>query len=137
MELRFAPANIGSVLAALNFGALALGVASGALTASLAGVLISSLLTVIGVESGPDIGLVVGILLGLAIGGWVSGRRSVHSHRFHGMVTGLALATLIILVARMGGSPADTSSIIWLIVLSIAIAGFSGWWAGRKRNKPD
>lgn len=129
-------ANIAVVLAALNFGALALGVASGALTASLTGVVTSGLLTLIGFDTGPDIGLVVGILLGLITGGWVAGLRSVHSHRFHGMVTGLVMAALIIFVARRGGSPADTSTIIWLIVLSIAIAGFSGWLAGRRRNRP-
>ncbi len=80
------------MLAALNFGAVMLGVAAGALSASILALALSGLLTIAGVEGGADIGLVVGILTALATGGWVAGSRARHSHRFHGMVTGLVLA---------------------------------------------
>jgi len=133
-RLRSSHANIATVLAALNVGAVALGVAAGGLMASIVGLLVSGLLTVVGVDGGPDIGLVVGILTGLAAGGWLAGRRSVHSHRFHGMVTGLILAFMIMLIARLGGSPAETDTVIWLAVLSIVISGISGWLGGRRRK---
>jgi putative membrane protein (TIGR04086 family) len=122
------------VLAALNFGALALGVAAGTLTASLLALLVSIGLSLIGVEAGPDIGLVLGIVAGLAAGGWVAGARSAHSHRFHGMVTGLVLAFVIVAVARLGGSEAPLPTVLWLAVLSIAISGIAGWLAGRRRR---
>lgn len=112
-----------------------MGVASGALTASLLALLVSALLTGVGVDAGADIGLVVGVLSGLAIGGWVSGGRSVHSHRFHGMVTGLLLAFVILIIARLGGSLAPFFTVIWLAVLSVAVAGLAGWLAGRRRSR--
>jgi len=128
------PANIANVLAALNFGAVALGVAAGGLTASVVGLVVSGLLTFIGLDSGPDIGLVVGILSGLGAGGWLAGRRAVHSHRFHGMVTGLLLALMIIVIARLGGSPGDTLTVVWLAIVSVVISGFTGWLAGRQKR---
>ena len=127
-------ANIAGVLAALNFGAVALGVAAGGLTAAVLGLVLSGLLTVLGVEAGPDIGLMVGVLSGLAAGGWLAGRRSVHSHRFHGMVTGLVLAFMIMIIARLGGSPANTLTVIWLAVLSVVVSGLAGWLAGRGKQ---
>jgi hypothetical protein len=122
------------VIAALNFGALALGVAAGGLAASVMGLAVSGLLVVLGFDSGPDIGLVVGVFAGLGAGGWVAGSRSVHSHRFHGMVTGLVLAFLIMAIARLGGSPAPTLTVIWLAVLAVIVSGVSGWLAGRRRG---
>ncbi len=133
--LRSTRANIASVLAALNLGAVALGVAAGGLIASVFGLAVSGLLILIGFDTGPDIGLVSGIIAGLAAGGWLAGRRSAHSHRFHGMVTGLILAFMIMVIARLGGSPADTLSVIWLAFVSVVISGFAGWMAGR-RNRP-
>lgn len=126
-------ANIHRMLAALNFGVVLLSVAAGGLTASLVGLVVGSLLSVSGVGDGPGIGLVVGIVAGLFVTGWVAGARSVHSHRFHGMISGLLLAFLIVIVARLGGSAASTSSVVWLAILSIAISGVAGWLAGRRR----
>ncbi|HUF15346.1 MAG TPA: hypothetical protein VMQ46_05615 [Acidimicrobiia bacterium] len=120
------------MLAALNFGALALGVAAGGLTASLLALLLSGGLTLLGVDGGAGIGLVAGIVAGLGAGGWVAGTRAVHSNRFHGMVTGLILAFVVVLIARLGGSPASTTVVIWLAFVSIAISGLAGWFAGRR-----
>jgi putative membrane protein (TIGR04086 family) len=120
------------VLAALNIGAVLVGVATGGLAASVLGLILGSALTLLGVDEGPGIGLVVGMLSGLAAGGWVSGKRARHSARFHGAVTGLVMAFLVLVIAVLGGSPASTVSVIWLAVMSMAIAGLSGWLAGRR-----
>jgi putative membrane protein (TIGR04086 family) len=120
------------VLAALNIGAVLVGVATGGLAASVLGLILGSALTLLGVDQGPGIGLVVGMLSGLAAGGWVSGKRARHSARFHGAVTGLVMAFLVLVIAVLGGSPASTVSVIWLAVLSMAIASLSGWLAGRR-----
>lgn len=122
------------MLAALNFGALSMAIAAGALSASVLGVLVSVGLTVAGVESGADIGLAIGVFSGMAIAGWVAGTRSVHSHRFHGMVSGLVLSFVILVIARLGGSPAPTGSVVWLAVVSVVVAGLFGWLAGRRRS---
>jgi hypothetical protein len=137
-DLRVCPVPVQTsrvVLAALNFGALALGVAAGGLAASVIGLALSGLLVLVGVEAGPDIGLVVGVLTGLAAGGWMAGLRSAHSHRFHGMITGLMLAFVIMAIARLGGSPAPTLTVIWLAVIAVIVSGVFGWLAGRRRAR--
>lgn len=122
------------MLAALNIVAIGLGLGAGGLTATLLALALGGLLTVIGVEAGADIGLVAGVVSGLAVSGWVSGRLARHSERFHGSVTGLVLAGLIIVVARMGGSPAPTLTVIWLAVVAAVVAGLTGWLAGRRKR---
>lgn len=130
-------ANIDSMLAALNLAALGLGVAAGCLTASLLALVLGGGLSVLGVEGGADLGLVIGIVFGLGAGGWIAGSRAVHSERFHGMVTGLLLAFVVVAIARLGNSPASTGVVIWLAVLSVAISGFAGWLAGRRKGAGD
>lgn len=111
-----------------------LGVAAGGLTASLVSLILSGGLGLAGVDAGTDVGLVLGILGGLAAGGWVAGARATHSHRFHGMVAGLLQAFLVILIARVGGSPASTPTVLWLALVSVAVSGLFGWLAGRRRS---
>lgn len=123
------------MLAALNFGAVALGVAAALLSASILAVLLGGGLALTGLESGTDLGLMIGIVSGLATGGWVAGHRARHSERFHGMVTGLLSAFAVVVIARLGDSPASTLVVIWLAVLSVAIAGFAGWLAGRRKER--
>jgi len=122
------------MLAALNIVAIGLGLGAGGLSATLLALVLGGLLTVIGVEDGADIGLVAGVVSGLAVSGWVSGRLARHSERFHGSVTGLILAGLIVVVARMGGSPAPTVTVIWLAVVAAVVAGLTGWLAGRRKR---
>jgi hypothetical protein len=122
------------MLAALNIAAVGLGVGAGGLSATVCALALGGLLAVLGVDNGADIGLTVGVVAGLAVAGWVSGRMAPHSHRFHGAVTGLVLAGVVVLVARLGGSPASTTSVIWLAVLAAFIGGLSGWLAGRNRR---
>lgn len=122
------------MLAALNIAAVGLGVGAGGLSATVAAFAISALLSLFGVENGPDIGLFSGVLVGLAVAGWVSGRMANHSERFHGAVSGLLLAGLVIVLARFGGSPASTVSVLWLAVLSSVVAGTTGWLAGRRKR---
>ncbi|MCZ6630774.1 MAG: hypothetical protein O7D28_05440, partial [Actinobacteria bacterium] len=56
------------------------------------------------------------------------------SERFHGAVTGLLIAFLIMVIARFGGSPAPTPTVVWLAALSILVSGVAGWLAGRKKS---
>jgi hypothetical protein len=122
------------MLAALNIMAVGLGLGAGGLSATILALVLGSLLSVIGVENGADIGLVTGVGFGLAVAGWVSGRLARHSERFHGSVTGLLLAGLIVVVARMGGSPAPTVTVIWLALVAATVAGLTGWLAGRRKR---
>jgi len=122
------------MLAALNIVAIGLGLGAGGLAATVLALALGGLLTLAGVEGGADIGLVAGVVVGLAVAGWVSGHMARHSERFHGAVTGLLLAGLIVFVARIGGSPAPTVSVLWLALVAAVIAGLAGWLAGRRKQ---
>ena len=121
------------MLAALNLGAVLLGIASGGLATSVVGFGLSALLTVIGFDGGPGIGLVGGIIVGLMTGGYLAGATSKHSERFHGSVTGLAFAFVIMTIALFGESRAPISTILLLALISVVVAGSSGWVAGRRK----
>ncbi|MGH8913161.1 MAG: hypothetical protein ACRDZM_01445 [Acidimicrobiia bacterium] len=123
------------MLAALDLAAVGVGVGAGGLSATVLALALGGVLTLIGVDNGGDIGLVVGIIAGLAVAGWVSGRLAKHSERFHGSVTGLLLAGVVILVARIGGSSASTTSVVWLAVIAAFVAGLTGWLAGRGKRR--
>jgi putative membrane protein (TIGR04086 family) len=122
------------MLAALNFGAVFLGVAAGGLFASVVALALSAGLELFGVQRGADVGLVIGVVTGLFMGGWVAGSRAAHSHRFHGMVTGLLLAFVVVVIARLGGSPAPVLSVVWLALLAVFVSGLAGFLAGRRRS---
>jgi hypothetical protein len=125
------------MLAALNIGAIGLGIGAGGLSATLVALVVSGGLTLLGLDEGANIGLVAGVLIGLAVAGWVSGTLARHSERFHGAVTGLLLAGLVIVVARLGGSPAGTGSVLWLALIAAVVAGLAGWLAGRRKQRPE
>ena len=128
-------AKIGFVLAALNIPALLMGVATGGLVASILGLVIGGALTLVETGNGADIGLVVGVLAGLIAGGWVAGHRAPHSSRFHGSMSGLLLAVVLMVIARFGGSPAGPAVVAWFALLSIVVSGVSGWLAGRRKDR--
>ena len=121
------------MLAALNVGSVAIGVAAGSLAASVVGVVASWALTLAGVDDGSGIGLMLGVGSGLFAGGWTAGSRSRHSHRFHGSVTGLLMAFVIVFIALVGGSPAPTITVVIIAGISIIVSGLAGWLAGRRR----
>ncbi len=122
------------MLAALNLGAVVLGVAAGCLTSTIVTLALGLGLGLVGVDGAAGIALVVGIAAGLVTGGYLAGRRAVHSERFHGMITGLLITFVLVIGARLQGSEAPVTSVLWLAVLSIAIAGLAGWLAGRRKT---
>ena len=124
-----------AMLAALNFGAIGLGLGAGGLSATIASFVAGGVLYLIDRDALGG-GLLIGILIGFAVGGWVAGRLARHSERFHGAVTGLLLAGLYIVVARLGGSPAGTGSVLWLALIAAVISGLAGWLAGRRKRRP-
>lgn len=118
----------------MNILAVLMGLGAGALTATIIALGLGGALTVLDAGNGADIGLVAGVVTGLAVAGWVSGRFARHSERFHGSVTALLLAGLIVVVARLGGSPAPTASVLWLALIAIVVGGSTGWLAGRRKG---
>ncbi len=121
------------MIASLKWGAVILGSATGALIASVAAFVLWLPLAWAGVENAPLIGLTFAVLIGLFGSGFVSGRMAPAFSRFHGAVSGLGLATLILLIAKLGGSPAPTSRVLLLAVMAVILGGAGGFVAGRRR----
>jgi len=109
------------------------GLAAGALASALCfgvGYLATSSAT-----GGPARALVLtgSLVVGLVTSGWVAGRLAHHSGRFHGALAGLGLALIVVVVARLGGSPAPTGQVLLLAGLAITLSGLSGWIGARRR----
>ena len=120
------------VLASLRIIAVLTGVGIAALVATLLSLVLWAVLASFGFEDAALTGLTVSVVLGLAAGGYASGRMAVVAHRFHGSVTGLVFAALVLVIARLGGSPAPTRQVLWLAVLAVVLGGFGGALAGRR-----
>ena len=117
----------------LRIVAVAAGVAIGGLVTTVAALVLWALFTIIGVDEAPGAGLVAGLVLGLLAAGYVAGRMAPVFERFHGMVTGLVLAGMIMVISLLGGSPASTPQILLLVAIGIAIGGVGGIVGGRRR----
>lgn len=121
------------MLGVLRISAVMIGTAGGTLTATavfLVGLLVARL---VGADEGPALVLSVSLLAGLAGGGYLAGRVAPFNGRFHGSVTGLAMATVVLLISIFGGSPAPTGQVALLAAIAIVVGGLSGWLGGRRR----
>ncbi|MFP5331440.1 MAG: TIGR04086 family membrane protein [Acidimicrobiia bacterium] len=121
------------MLASLRIVALLLGLGIGALTATVLSLVFWLVLSAGGFEDAALAGLTVALLVALTVGGYAAGRMAVVAHRFHGSVTGLALAALVLVIARLGGSPAPTAQVLWLALLGVVLGGLGGTLAGMRR----
>ncbi len=124
------------MIAAVRVAAVALGIGAGALVATVAAFVFWIPLAWAGIEAAPLIGLTFAVVIGLVAGGFVSGRLAPAFWRFHGALAGFGMAVLVLVIARLGGSPAPTSRVLLLAALGIALGGLGGVLGGRRRNRP-
>ncbi|HEY7704467.1 MAG TPA: hypothetical protein VID03_06505 [Acidimicrobiia bacterium] len=124
------------MLGTLRWGTVLAGVGAGGVTATLSGLLVWPLLELLGVEGAPLAAITVGTLVGLGFAGWVAGRLALHSPRFHGSVAALGFAGVVLVVARLGGSPAPLLQVLILCLLAVVVGGAAGTWAGRRKAGP-
>jgi hypothetical protein len=75
--------------------------------------------------------LTLSLLVGLIAGGWIAGRVAPFNGRFHGSLSGLLIAGVVIVISRLGGSPAPTSQVLLLAAIAIFVGGLTGWVARR------
>ena len=121
------------MLGLLRISAVMIGTAGGALVAGvvfLIGLLVARL---IDAEEGPALVLSISLVAGLAGGGFLAGRVAPYNGRFHGSMTGLVMAGVVVVMSLLGGSPAPTGQVAWLAVIAIVVGGISGWLGGRHR----
>lgn len=122
------------MLAAVRWGAVLIGIASGLLAATLLALALWLPLEWLGVADPPQLALLVGVLSGLLVAGLASGRGTRIQHRFHGSLAGLGMAAVVLVVARLGGSPAPTGSVLILALLAVLLGGVGGAVAGRSAS---
>jgi len=121
------------MLGVVRISAVMVGTAGGALVSSavfLLGLLVARL---VGADEGAAIVLSVSLLAGLAGGGYLAGRVAPFNGRFHGSITGLVMAAVVLVISILGGSPAPTGQVALLAAIAIVVGGFSGWLGGRRR----
>lgn len=124
------------MLAAVRWVAVVFGVGAGGLVTVLLTLVVWGALTAIGLEDAPLTALTFSLLAGFVVAGSVAGRMAIHSHRFHGMLAGLGLAGLVVVVSRLGGSPAPTTQVLLLVVIALGLSGLGGVVTGRRARKP-
>ncbi|MDX1449258.1 MAG: TIGR04086 family membrane protein [Acidimicrobiia bacterium] len=122
------------MLASLRVLAILLGLGIGALTVTVLSLVLWFALTAAGFDDAALAGLTVALLVGLGVGGYAAGRMAVVAHRFHGSVTGLVIAALVLVIARLGGSPAPTAQVLWLALLGVVLGGLGGAVAGNRQR---
>lgn len=121
------------MLGVVRISAVMIGTAGGTLLGAaifLTGLLVARL---VGADGGPAVLLPVSLLAALSGGGFLAGRVAPFNGRFHGSVTGLVVAAVVLVISILGGSPAPTGQVALLAVIAIVVGGFSGWLGGRRR----
>ena len=113
--------------------AVMIGTAGGALVAGAVFLVALLVARAVGGDQGPAVSLSVSLLAGLAAGGYLAGRMAPFNGRFHGSMTGLAMAAVVLIIALLGGSPAPTGQVALLAFIAIVVGGISGWIGGRQR----
>ena len=126
------------MLGVIRLGAVLMGLAAGSLTSAavyLIGLVITQGESTVPADHRPSAGavLTLALLTGIAAGGALAGRLAPVNGRFHGSVTGLGMAGLVIVIARFSGSPAPASQVLLLAVIAALVGGAAGWWGGRHR----
>ena len=121
------------MLASLRILSILLGVGIGGLATTLLALVFWAVLAAAGLDDAPLAGLTAATVVGFGVTGFVAGRSSPHTHRFHGAVAGLALAALVLFIARFGGSPAPITQVLVLLGLGIVLGGLGGIAGGRRR----
>ncbi|MEX2654874.1 MAG: TIGR04086 family membrane protein [Acidimicrobiia bacterium] len=122
------------MLASLRIIAVLVGLGIGGLTATVLSLVFWLILTAFGFDDAALAGLTVALLFGFVAGGYASGRMAIFSHRFHGSVSGLVIAALVLVIARLGGSPAPTAQVLWLALLAMVLGGLGGAIAGARNG---
>ena len=120
------------MLGILRLKAIVLGTGGGVLGSGLAFALGALAARVTGSESLAGMALTTSVLVGFGVGGYVAGRMAPANGRFHGSITALLIAAIVITVAAMGGSRTPLGSVLLLALIAIISGGLGGSLGGRR-----
>ena len=120
------------LLGILRVRAILLGTGGGVLGSGLTFALGAFVARVTGSETIAGIALTASVLVGFGLGGYVAGRMAPINGRFHGSITALIVAAIVIAVAAIGGSRAPLGSVLLLALIAIVGGGIGGSLGGRR-----
>lgn len=119
------------MLAAVRWRAVLVGFGLGVLGIALLAILIWLVLSAAGVDDAAGVATSFGTVGGFLLAGWLAGRRAPIRAWFHGALAAMGIALVVVVTARLGGSPAPTGEVLLLALMAIAMGGVSGHLAGR------
>ncbi|HEY3428154.1 MAG TPA: hypothetical protein VGK83_05740 [Acidimicrobiia bacterium] len=120
------------LLGILRLRAILVGTGGGVLGSGLTFVLGAFAARVTGSETIAGIALTASVLVGFGLGGYVAGRMAPINGRFHGSITALIVAAIVIAVAALGGSRAPLGSVLLLALIAIVGGGIGGSLGSRR-----
>ena len=121
------------MLGVLRVEAVLLGLAAGALGSGLIFLALVFLARAARSETLAGLALTIAVLLGMAVAGFVAGQMARVNGRFHGSITALVLAAVVVVVSRLGGSSTPISAVLLLAVTATLIGGVAGTIGYRRR----
>ena len=123
------------MLGILSPKAILLGTAGGLLGSGLAFALVATVARLASSEILAGIALTASVLIGFGLGGFVAGKMAPVNGRFHGSITALVVAVIVVAVASLGGSPTPVGSVLLLALLAIVTGGIGGAIGGRRSDE--
>jgi hypothetical protein len=120
------------LLGILRLKAILLGTGGGVLSSGLTFALGAFAARLTGSETMAGIALTSSVLVGFGLGGYVAGRTAPVNGRFHGSITALIVAAIVITVAAIGGSRLPLGSVLLLALIATVSGGIGGSLGGRR-----
>jgi hypothetical protein len=120
------------LLGILRLRAILLGTGGGVLSSGLTFALGAFAARLTGSETMAGIALTASVLVGFGLGGYVAGRTAPVNGRFHGSITALIVAAIVITVAAIGGSRLPLGSVLLLALIATVSGGIGGSLGGRR-----
>ncbi|MGH8925413.1 MAG: hypothetical protein ACRDWA_12360 [Acidimicrobiia bacterium] len=120
------------MLGVLRPKAILIGIGGGVLGSGLTFALAALVARLARSETMAGVALMLSVLVGFGLAGFVAGRMAPVNGRFHGSVTALIVAGMVVATATIGGSPAPLGSVLLLALIAIVIGGIGGSLGARR-----
>lgn len=127
------PSGVFVMLGILRWRAVLIGLAAGTLISALSFAIVLLIARQTQTETATGLSLSISLVVGLCSAGYASGRMAPVNGRFHGSIASLGIAAIVIVIARLSGSPAPTGQVLLLALMAIVLGGLGGWLGGRRR----
>ena len=123
------------MLTAVRWNAVLMGAGVGILALAVVSLILWLLLSALGVDGAVGAATTFGMVAGFAAAGWIAGRRATFSPWFHGALSALGIALVVIVTSLRGGSPAPTPQVLLLAALATSLGSLFGFLSAKQAAK--